>query len=144
MRKICICILAICTLLLTCGCGCTEAFKYLHSADSIQKIEIVELTQKTENGFEQKKMCIIDNVDAFIDDFETVDCYRHFMDPLGVDEGDIAIKLIYNNGDYELVTNDGKAIFYADSGIFRYYKGYQTFDDEQFQALLDKYISKAN
>ena len=128
-----------------CGCGCSklEAFKYLHSADSIQRIEIVELTQKTEDGFDQKVLCIIDDIDAFIDDFEAVDCYGHFMDPLGVDEGDITIKLIYNNGDYELVTQSGKAIFYADSGIFRYYKGYQTFDEEQFQALLDKYLSKA-
>ena len=142
MKKICICILTICTLLLTCGCGRLMEFEYMHPTDKIQTIEIVEVSFGDTEEPSQTVLCTIEDIDAFIDDFEAMDCYDRFGDPLGINDGDTVIKITYNNGDYELINVMARA--QCKDGKFRNYKGaYFWFDDEQFQALLDKYLSKA-
>ena len=62
---------------------------------------------------------------AFLSDFRDVKCNTFFGDPRGVYEGDIVVKITYDNGEYELIRSLGR--------------GFYSFDQEQFNDLIEKY-----
>ena len=50
-----------------------------------------------------------------------------------------AIKIIYSNDDYELISSNGQARYTQKK--YKNYVGYYYFNDDEFDELIDKYLS---
>lgn len=125
--------------------GCHIQYDFLQSTAEIASVEIVEIG--TISGWdEQKQTCLIDqsvigrvqDIPSFLEEFCAVQCTLIFSDPKGVEEGDVAVKVTYANGDYELIGRGGQAKY--KSGELGYGLGYRCFDEEQFHTCIAKYI----
>lgn len=109
---------------------------------SDKKIEIVEVGEKkTQNGgdaFQQTIMiCEVPNQIAFLCDFREMNCYWVWNDPMGVQLGEKVIKILYADGDYELIGVNGQAK--CKNGRYLWDEGLSCFDENQFNALIAKY-----
>ena len=93
----------------------------------------------------QETLNVVEQTEVFIEKFNSISCYVWYGDPLGIDLDYVgnAIKIIYKNDEYELVLCNGKAIYNAELG-FSNYRGYRVFDKEQFDALINEYLSNEN
>lgn len=138
-------ILIVSILLLLTSCGrVPEDYDFLNSTDDISEISLVNLTFDENTKLIQTQLIVINNKNEFIKDFKKVDCYTYFGDPTGVTpEGDstTVIKITYKNNDYELINWNGQAEYTLERG-FNYYAGFSVFDEEQFNALLNQYLSQ--
>ena len=122
--------------------GCRANYRYLHETSQITEIQIVEITDFVtgDEGLtipEFRTICTIGDTDALLDDLSDVKCYSYINDPSGVGIGSVGLKLLYDNGDYDLLSASGTARYYAGQR-FHNYAGYY-FDIEQFNGLIDKY-----
>lgn len=131
--------------LLCASCRHRETYKFLYGQDTISSISIVNISFP--EGWKKTKEIIhteistIDNFPLFLKDFHNVDCYTYFGDPTGVTEEGISaivIRIIYNNGDYELINYCGQAEYTNTNGL-NFYAGFSVFDKDQFDQLIDKY-----
>ena len=141
-RKTVVILILIMTLGLS-GCHVREEYKLLHSADEISAVEIVTVLFDEEGIADlQVKACISD-VKVFMKDFRSVPCYVYFGDPIGLKKnpsGIDVIRITYQNGDYELIDYNGQSEYTQERG-FDYYAGFNGFDEEQFEELIEKYSS---
>ena len=123
------------------SCRKQELFQFLNPIEEITNISIVEINFGDENEIIQTEIVGIDDISAFINDFQKVNCYVYYGDPLGVTpEGvdDIVVKIMYENGEYELINWSGQSE-YTIQGGFSYYKGFNVFEEKQFEFLISKY-----
>ena len=104
---------------------------------SIMNIEIVEVEENTPD-ITQTVVSNIEDIDGFIQDFLNVDCFLIATDPRGISKNCVAIKIIYSNGDYELIHASGQAEYTNETG-FKNYVGYRYFDEAQFEQLISNY-----
>ena len=143
MKKIIICLL-IAFLLSFSGCADDVGYNYLNDTDLIKTIQIVQVGEIDSDGeLPQVLISEIDNIREFLKDFEEMDCNLIFTDPKGVGTNTIAIKIIYDNSEYELISAEGQAHYTAER-LFQYYKGYRSFEKEQFDNLISKYAKNNN
>lgn len=77
-------------------------------------------------------------METFLKDFSQVSCYLHHTDPIGIEDNILVVKIIYKNGEYELIDAGGQAQ-YTNERRFRNYTGYRSFDDIEFKNLISKY-----
>ena len=135
-------ILIMLALILT-GCRVREKYKLLHQEDEVSSVEIVTVLFDEEGIADlQVKACISD-VKVFMKDFRSVPCYVYFGDPIGLKKnpsGIDVIRITYQNGDYELIDYNGQSEYTQERG-FDYYAGFNVFDEEQFEELIEKYSS---
>ena len=126
------------------GCASTK-YQFLHSKDEIESIEIVRIEGSSGDVPELSFEVVIVDVGAFLNDFSRLNINKRFTDPEGVYIGDTAMRIQYTNREFELITDDGQAKYvYSDYyGTYYYfqYAGYYYFDVEEFNTLIDKYIS---
>ena len=138
------------------GCGflfdaiTKTEFIFLHETSEIKSIQIViigEITQTTNASSENPteiytpKFDVISNIqeiDSFIHDFSAIDC-RRSSPPASPVLGDTGIKIIYKNGDYDIICCNGQSeyrdgFYYADSGTVY-------FDETQFNELINNYTN---
>ncbi len=140
MRRFMICFVLMLGLLL--GCGKKVSYDFLHSQSEISTIEIIEVGEADEQGVnEQITLCTIDDKDAFLEGFNQLDCYKHIGDPIGVKPTKRAIKIVYNNGEYELISAGGIAR-YTKEKQYKNYVGYRSFDNQAFNNFLSSYIDE--
>ena len=153
-KKIYKLILVLVVSLLLVGCGflfdflAETDFKFLHEISEIKSIEIVIIgeVERIENFSPESSVvvdnpnfdvvCYVQNIEQFIDDFSKVECFTSFP-PRSPSLGDIGIKIIYNNEDYDIICSSGQGeyrdgFYYSDSGKF-------SFDENQFDELINKY-----
>ena len=138
------------------GCGLlfnaitkTE-FNFLHEISEIESIQIViigEITQATGTSSKETTEVYIpefdvifniQDIEPFIDDFSMINC-RRSSPPDSPALGDTGIKIIYKNGDYDIICCHGQGeyrdgFYYADSGTVY-------FDETQFNELINKYTN---
>ena len=156
LRFLIILILVISLCLSLVGCGFVfdaitkTEFNFLHETSEIESIQIViigEITQTTDTSSENPtevytpKFDVIFNVreiESFIDDFSKIDCRRSFPPDSPV-LGDTGIKIIYENGDYDIICCNAQGeyrdgFYYADSGTVY-------FDETQFNELINSYTN---
>ena len=139
MRKIALCLSAIVIMLSFISCEISVDYKFLHDPSEISTIEIVDvLIGESSEGLKQETVCVIHDIDMFMDDFSQVDCYYIYTDPTGIEKDTTAIKIIYSNGEYELIAASGQAE-YTNERQFSNYRGYRYFDKKQFEDLILKY-----
>ena len=137
------------------GCGLLfdslkkEDFELLHESSKIEAIQIVEVGEvKTIEDTSSNNYKVlyepsfdviaeIEDIEQFMEDFSQVDCFQRLSDPSKPFEGDKGIKIIYNNGDYDVICSNGQAE--CENGIYNFERGYNSFDDTQFDELINKY-----
>ena len=119
-----------------------ENYKFLHENSEISFIEIVKIGEIEKVGDEMLLGIFVESEiqdeKSFLDDFSNVECYRKYSDPRGPRKGSLGIKITYSNGDYEIICASGQSE--CENGIFYYERGAYSFDNEQFDLLLKKYI----
>lgn len=126
------------------GCNKVHDYEFLFDPEEIVSIEIVVLGEyNDETGLlEENVISVVEDHEAFLDDFRSLECRNRFMDPLRVNEGYTVIKLTYSNGGFELIFGGGRGVYYpsedGSGGKFRDYDGYQSFGEE-FYELIEKY-----
>ena len=103
------------------------SYEFLNDESEISTIEIVRLCEydRENNCFKEQLISTVQDHSAFLSDFRDVKCNTFFGDPRGVYEGDIVVKITYDNGEYELIRSLGR--------------GFYSFDQEQFNDLIEKY-----
>ena len=124
-------IIAITFFLLFC-CSCSREYKFIHSIDEINNIEIIEISEKETVV---KKVLSDEERSEFIIDFRKIKCFSYFNDPSSPAVG-TAIKINYSNGDYEIISREDQDIYKNK----RLLTGMSYFDSEEFDNLIKKYL----
>lgn len=125
------------------SCKHRETYRFLNSENQISDISIVSITFDTIGDVIQTEVQRIEDKDAFLDNFRRIHCYTYYGDPTGVTEEGVeatVIKVLYKNGEYELINWSGQAEYTSENG-FNFYRGYSVFDKTEFDLLMDKYLS---
>ena len=134
-------IILVVVLVLFISCNRQASYKYMHDPSEIASIEIVHVGESFTNGIiDQELLAEIGDIPLFLSEFDELYCSIHYTDPGIILTNHPAIKFIYNNGDYELISSVGQAAFYANSGRFDWAQGFRDFDDDQFYEFVYKYI----
>lgn len=125
-------------------CSGKKAYEFMNDESEISTIEIVKLCEydQEKGEYQEQLISTVEDHEAFLSDFKKVDCYNHWMDPSGVFEDDIVIKIYYENGEYELIHYSGQGEYrHLEDGrsFFAEYAGYRYFDEEQFNQLIEEY-----
>ncbi|MBQ8393470.1 MAG: hypothetical protein IJX51_06840 [Clostridia bacterium] len=132
------------------GCGILVLFfdghkidyPYLNSREEIVLIEIIRYDWDNEDTHASEIITTIENTDEFLDDFEDVDYYDVFMwEPQGIEDGGIAIKFTYSNGEYEINSHGGQGRYNREAGCYYAYTDNGYFDKEQFRELIYKWAN---
>ena len=137
--------------------GCASSFKaltktdfeFLHSLSEIKAIEIVKINEieqiqnvsatppVIDNAPSFDVICTVQNIERFMEDFSKIECYLS-SPPKSPSAGDIGIKIIYNNENYEIICSRGQAEYR--NGFYYSDCGRHSFDETQFDEMLSKYI----
>ena len=108
-------------MLLAVGCSIKAAYKFLQTPTEISAIEIVKVCEDETTGeIEQTTISTIDDIETFLKDFLQVDCHLIYTDPTGIGDNVLVIKIIYKDGEYELIDSGGQSKYTEERG-FRYY-----------------------
>ena len=144
LRFLIILILVISLCLSLVGCGFVfdaitkTEFNFLHETSEIESIQIVIIGEITQTTDTSDVIFNIREIESFIDDFSKIDC-RRSSPPDSPVLGDTGIKIIYKNGDYDIICCNGQSeyrdgFYYADSGTVY-------FDETQFNELINSYTN---
>ena len=139
--KIRLVILIFIALLCLCSCTQKDGYELMHPQNEISYIAIVSISINENVEIEQTELQIINNTSAFLKEFRNVSCYTWWGDPMGLTEDDHVIKIVYQNGEYELIAWNGQAEYQMERG-FRNYRGYNMFDEGEFKLLISRYNTK--
>lgn len=121
------------------GCSNQKAYELLNDASLISEIQIVWVGERSEGEYipSQTVLSVVENTDSFVDELLSVDS-ESLYPPASIPLDAKAVKIIYNNGDYELLTYCGQAYYRADEDFYQSC-GCESFDKNQFNALIEKY-----
>ena len=128
-----------------------EFLNDISKIDTIEIIKVVEFDELYEDGYEvapntEIVLEITDKI-GFLEGFNSVQCYMlgypHAAE--GVSVGERAIKIIYNNDEYEIIGVDGQGHYTHREenvgGEWCYHNfGFYYFNEQEFNALIDKYM----
>ena len=134
-------------LCMLCSCNVRRSYNYMNDKEDIVEISLVSLHFAFNDVIEYtNNVKEIDDIEKFLNDFEKLECYQWFGDPLGFweengDEGMIVIKFVYSNGDYELVGWDACARYTTEKGLGNH-NGFRIFEEEQFNEFIQENIGK--
>ena len=128
-------------------------FEFLHDTSEIKTIEIViigEIEKSEDTSADSHKtistpqfetVCEVQDTAQFLSEFSEIKCTVS-SPPSAPPIGDLAIKITYNNGDYDVICHTGQGeyrdgYYYGDSGKV-------SFDETQFKQLINKYTSESD
>lgn len=129
------------------GCDRTTEYEFMHDTSEISMIEIVQIKEKQiiHEELEVYNWEVLGGVDdksAFMKELIEIPCYSYFTHPCEIYTGLMVIRIEYNNGDYELLGDFGERAEYShEDKSYKNYCGYFYFDN-QFDALISKYIEQ--
>ena len=120
------------------GCSNQKAYELLNDASLISEIQIVWVGERSEGEYvpSQTVLSVVEDTDAFIRELLSIDV-KPLYPPDCVASNKKAIKIIYNNGEYELIHYAGQSK--CQDGFYDHYSGCESFDKNQFNALIEKY-----
>lgn len=140
MKRIQPLILTIILMSLCCSCGLIGDQEYVCKVEDVAFVQIVSL-DKYVNGeyrYEYTVLSQIDDFESFINRLNGVKHSVNWGDPRQMEEGYIAIRIEYQNGDFDLLHSDAQ--WFNRDGTNN--SGYFFFDDEQFDALISDYMAE--
>jgi len=146
MKKyiLCICFIIIIALSFS---GCFSLFsstsnRYMDDESNITSIEVVKLGEFNQNNYkfnEESVLFKVENLKQFCEDFSKVSRSTNNGDPRSLYTGDIVIKIVYSNENYELISFTAQSRYYTE----RHRNGYNFFNEDEFKALISKYAQIA-
>ena len=142
MKKILSCIICFIGILFIFFCtGCRHTYPFQQEQSEIASIEIVSLkyVSSLDSEPEEVVICNIENISEFMSDFSEMDIktvsppnrFESFQTPT-------IIKITYHDGTFEQIAPMGSMVGHPDG--FQNFYGVNTFDNEEFAALIEKYI----
>ena len=140
MKKTGIIIAAIIMMLVFDGCGLVGAQKYACDPSNVERIEIVRMETPDQNRAEYKYtvLCVVTDEVNFIERLTNLDHRVHWGDPKVLYEGYLAIRIVFTNGDYDLIHHRAQAM--CRSGATNY--GFFIFDEDEYNQLISDYINQ--
>ena len=138
MKKLCFIIPIILVTVLITGCSNQKEYELLNDASLISEIQIVWVGERSEDEYvpSQTVLSVVEDTDAFIRELLSIDV-KPLYPPDSVASNEKAIKIIYNNGEYELIHYAGQSKY--QDGFYDHYSGCDSFNKNQFNALIEKY-----
>ncbi|MBR2972098.1 MAG: hypothetical protein IKC61_04130 [Clostridia bacterium] len=141
-RKIVIAFLISVSLLFNlCSCG-HKPYKSMHDLSMVIKVDIVECRYDVyEDEPYEKVLLTIDDVKLFIEEFSSLRYKSKIAPPTDWKPGRLGIKLTYENGDYEVASEDNGTVFYYNTtDKYRVKLSYGGFERDEYAAFLNKYL----
>ena len=133
-RKPFVIYLTILIIILLSSCQSTFKFELSKSLGEVDTIEIIEIFSDSGEEKVLNKLDI-EKASLLIDEIKKLSCYKDWNDPCQTLNG-IAIKVIYFDGNYEIITSCANAVY--SNGRISY--GREYFDKSAFDDLITKYI----
>ncbi len=120
-----------------------KEFEFTQAIKNVEKIEVILIGMPViaENRHEQTilyeltKSEFASAIEAILD----LDSDRLYTSPATLFPDMKAFKITYKNGDYEIINNFAQGSLI--NGIYKA-EGYYTFDIDEFNELIDKYLNK--
>lgn len=140
-RKVQVLLLLFAVVLFNTACRHKNTYDFLHSTDDIVAVSVVDLSFDENRALVETEVKQVADINGFLNQFSSLDCYTYFGDPVAATpEGteDTVIKILYDNGEYELINWRGQSRYLAERGL-KYYAGYRVFDEQQFETFI-KYL----
>lgn len=99
-------------LLLCSSCKLSEDRKYTCDVTTVDSVQIVQLDSynKEEDRFSCTVLAEVENRDAFLQQLCSLRQSRVFNDPLYLKPTDIVIRVLYQNGDFDLIRNGAQKL----------------------------------
>ena len=121
--------------------SCAVPYSFMHGEPDIDtiQIEIVNIATAQKSEYNEEHFSVIkvienDKKEDFLSGFRNIKSYHPFGHPIGSIFGK-AIRIIYSNGDVELITHYGTAV--VENGEINIRS--ITFDSDAFEAFLERY-----
>ena len=124
------------------ACRHKNKYDFLNPTETIVTIAVVNLSFDDETLVETEVKQVGD-INSFLNQFCNLDCYTYFGDPVAATptgKENAVIKVIYDNGEYELINWSGQSKYTTERGL-QYYAGYRVFDEQQFETLIKNILS---
>ena len=125
--------------------SCAAPYPFMHGEPDIDSIKIDIVNIETEMGYlyrpyNEEDISVIkrienDKIEEFLSDFKKIGCHQPILGGRIDSISGEAIRITYENGDIELITNYGTAT--VKNGEIS--NKTITFDSEDFSELIDKY-----
>lgn len=145
MKKMMICLSLFCVCIFCNACFGRKYYRFLKPTEEIVEISIVAVSLSWEDKkVIETEITKVDNIDQFLDDFDDIECSA-MSPPVGMLENfedDIVIKILYQDNSYEFINHCGQSRYTEEKGL-KYDVGISAFNEEQFEALITKYLSPA-
>ena len=124
------------------GCEKKIEYPYMNSKDEISTIEIVVYSADNKESRVSEIIANIECVNEFLEEFEEIDYYEAgiIYNPQGVEDGSIAVRITYQNGDYEIFNWLGRGVYKNGIG-YDAYDDWGYFNEEQFNLLVSKWCT---
>lgn len=120
-------------------------YEFLHPVHEIEEVEIVRFGHYDEDDAVIKAYVMKENINIedFVAGLMKVECTSRRPAEGGIvaDTLECGIKVIYNNGDYELIDDYGQAYYLKEKGFVN--DGYYKFNEAQFELLIS-YLMTGN
>ena len=139
MKKILLFLCAI-SLFFGSSCGFFGAREYMCEIETVNAIEIVQLKEfvQEEYHYEYTVLATITDCPAFVYRLNNIKHSVNWGEPGTFSLGYIVIRILYLNGDYDLLYPNAQ-MFHRD-GVNQY--GYFFFDADAFHSLIRDYMTK--
>ena len=118
------------------GCGFFGDQKYVCEIENVESIQIVRLGRfnKEIRDYEYKIISEVKDKEEFIKRLNAIKYNKNWGGPTMLDEGSTVIKIVYKDGDFDLLHYRAQLIDH-NSGFF-------FFDKDQFLALISDYLTE--
>lgn len=137
MKKATLLFVMLAIVLSCCSCGWFGEQRYFCDVENVKSVQIVQLGEyiEEEYRFEFNILSTISNFHTFIERLNNVDHRVNWGDPLLMDMQSVAIKIEYQNGDFDLLQQNSQ-IFHR---LGENHYGFFFFDGEEFLSLISDY-----
>ena len=138
--RLSLCLLCSFLILSCCSCGFFGDQKYVCNVSEVESIQILKLDKYVEEeyNYEYTVLSEISDSMTFVNRLNHIKHSVNWGDPLLLDVQYVVIRIDYLNGDYDLLHPDAQC--FNRSGVN--HSGFFFFDDEQFYALIDDYLTE--
>ena len=130
-------------LFLNTGCALPTKMKLDQEESNIETIEIVEANCSFVNAHVHVPIMVIEDKEEFLNKLKKIKYKDYPMFGIfhGIGERTLAVKITYDNGDYEVFSHDEKSNVVAENGGYYRPKPFGWFDDS-FYDLIYEYLDQ--
>lgn len=151
-RLLCVLFCFLCATFVGCEAS-KEPYKFLNDTAQISTIEIGYFYIEPYSSVRApsfESLTVIENHEEFLTDFRAVTSYKEDFMQDGLNEKQLVIKILYQNNEYEMIGEKGQLYHTIDRryhnledkdlGYHYENSGYFYFEEDEFNALLNKYL----